>query len=184
MEANLSEGDYETNYKVISKDIYESFLKSGKKNVVLLCIGCCTAIGDSLGPLVGEKVVNSFKHIKAYGTPNNEINGRTYREYYSKIIRKNPCSFYIAVDAMISSNYSIGSLVYSETPIYPCKGFGVQSLSMGNVSIKGSIGYPKDKPLIEYLFDVPKSYIDKMIDDIVYLLKLVDDNLEEYYNVN
>ena len=72
---------------MFSVDVYDSncvqklkdklSLLIGKQKLVVLCIGCDRVAGDSLGPMIGTKLIEQLdKDVIVYGMVDNNINAK------------------------------------------------------------------------------------------------------------
>lgn len=92
--------------KLISANINENF-----SNIVFLCIGTNKIIGDSLGPIIGDKlkcVENDF--MKVYGTTNNTINFSNAQNIIEKVYDEHKNPFLITIDAALSNKEKVGKI--------------------------------------------------------------------------
>jgi putative sporulation protein YyaC len=109
------------------------------ENTVVVCIGTDRAIGDTLGPLVGTILKNSGFHYPVYGTLDNPIHALNIYESLAEIKEKHENGNFLAIDACLGSNSSIGSIQLREGPILPGKGVGKKLPHIGNHSIVGIV---------------------------------------------
>lgn len=121
---------------------------------IFLCIGSDKIIGDSYGPLVGEKLKEAFKNmyhnIEIYGTleqPVSAINlERKVEEIYQKY--QHPCI--IAIDSALGSQDKIGTIFVSNTKMKCGKGTGKKMIFVGDISIRGIVA--RDYKMLKYNF--------------------------------
>lgn len=125
------------------KDFLYSNLKSqiiAKKNLVFLCIGSDRSTGDSLGPLIGHKLINlKRKNIHIYGTLEKPVHAEnlsdTIEEIKSTI--KNP--YIIAIDACLGSINNVGKIIIQKAPLTPGIAFNKNLPKVGHLSILGIV---------------------------------------------
>lgn len=146
---------------------------------IFLCVGSDKIIGDSYGPLVGEKLKTSFKNmynnIHIYGTleePISAINLETkvnqiYKEY------KHPCI--IAIDSALGHQEKIGTIVISNAKMQCGKGTSKKIAYVGDISIRGIVGKNYNQP--QYNFKVLQNI---SLGDV---MKLADITANGIYNV-
>lgn len=112
----------------------ELLLKSDKSldDVVILCIGTDRSTGDSLGPIVGYKLLNRIisdsrrlteKGITVYGTLDSPVHAINLEHVLSDIERRHDKPFCIAVDASLGTKSHIGYVTVGTGPLRP--GLGV-----------------------------------------------------------
>lgn len=110
---------------------------------IFLCIGSDKIIGDSYGPLVGQKLKESFKNmynnIKVYGTLDEPISAINLEKKIAEIYKKyqHPCI--IAIDSAFGREDKIGSIFVSDTKMQCGKGTGKNMVKVGDISIKGIV---------------------------------------------
>ncbi|SHH98995.1 spore protease YyaC [Clostridium grantii] len=110
------------------------------KQIVLICIGTDRSTGDSLGPLVGEKL----KFLKRqgfalFGTLENPVHAKNLRQTLDNIniLYQNP--FVIAVDASLGTADEVGNIVIKNTPLFPGSALDKNLPPVGDISIKGIV---------------------------------------------
>ncbi len=121
---------------------------------IFLCVGSDKIIGDSYGPLVGEKLKeafhNKYHNIEVYGTleaPVSAINlEQKVKEIYNRY--QHPCI--IAIDSALGAQDKIGSILVSNTKMQCGKGAGKKMVFVGDISIKGVVA--KDYKIPKYNF--------------------------------
>lgn len=134
--------DLTTNEKNIKKlflNIKKEYLKSNKKELVIVNIGTDKNIGDSLAPIVGRLSQNKLKAIKMYGTTQNPIHALNLSKKYKEIKSKHKDAFIIGVDASVSSTYDKGTILLRNLPVRPGKGIGKNLEEVGDISIVGIV---------------------------------------------
>lgn len=151
----LSQNDKYNNFvHEFSSKLYNLKMEIPFSDYIFLCVGSDKIIGDSYGPLVGEKLKNCFKNmynnIEIYGTleePVSAINLEAkLKEIYKKY--KHPCI--IAIDSALGSQDKIGTIVVSNTKMQCGKGTNKGMLYVGDISIKGIVA--KNYKMSKYNF--------------------------------
>lgn len=107
---------------------------------VVLCIGTDRVTGDSLGPLVGYKLMRQCAcHASVYGTLQQPIHALNMEKTMKTIKAKHPYSPIIAVDASLGRRSHIGCATISPTALSP--GIGVEKKlgTVGDISITGIV---------------------------------------------
>lgn len=127
--------------------------KTGKKNVIYLCIGSDRSTGDSLGPLVGHQLcralpeasmVQSLFCLKApqtlvLGTLKEPVHAINLKKTLEMIRRFHRNALVIAVDASVGSEKNVGGITLGMGSIRP--GMGVQKKldEVGDIYITGVV---------------------------------------------
>lgn len=121
---------------------------------IFLCVGSDKVIGDSYGPLVGEKLKGAFKNmynnIAVYGTLEEPVSALNLEKNIQNIYKKykNPCI--IAIDSALASQNKVGSIIVSNTKMQCGKGINKRVREIGDISIKGIVA--KDLKMPKYNF--------------------------------
>lgn len=108
--------------------------------VILLCIGSDRSTGDSLGPLIGYKLLKfSFENVYVYGSLNHPIHAVNLCSYidYIEQIYKEP--FIIAMDASLGKEEHIGFITLGIGPLKPGLGVKKELPKVGNLHITGIV---------------------------------------------
>lgn len=129
------------NKSYIKEDIL-SYIKTVEKNreIIILAIGTDKIIGDCLGPLVGEFLLEENCKWKVYGNLRNPVDAKTLKNTL-KIIEKNHSKPYIiAIDAAFGDFTNINSIVVKDEPIIPGLGLKKKLPQVGDLSIRGIVG--------------------------------------------
>lgn len=139
-------------------------------NYIFLCVGSDKIIGDSYGPLVGEKLKKNFKNmyhnIEVYGTLEEPVSAVNLEKKVEEIYRKykHPCI--IAIDSALGSQDKIGTIFVSNSKMQCGKGTNKKMIYVGDISIKGIVG--KDYKLPKYNFsclqNIPLGEVMKLAD--------------------
>lgn len=110
------------------------------RDIVVLCIGTDRSTGDSLGPLVGEKLkflVRNKVHI--YGNLENPVHAKNLEETIENINALYPNSFIIAVDASLGSLPNVGKVIIESKPLSPGSALNKDLPKVGDLSITGIV---------------------------------------------
>lgn len=148
----------------LNKEVYANFLLDLNKTIyrykngdfselIFFCIGTNKIIGDSFGPLVGEKLnikLKKFKDVFIYGDLNLPICISNLDETINtiKIKYKNP--YIIAIDSAFSGKAKVGDLYVGEGGICAGKALNKKVKKVGNSNIKAIIAKDKKIPYINY----------------------------------
>lgn len=109
------------------------------EKAVIICIGTDRCIGDALGPLVGTMLKNKNFRFPVYGTLDEPIHAVNLKESIKRIKNNHPDRFFIAVDACLGNENSIGTIHIKRGPIFPGKGVGKRLPGVGKISIVGIV---------------------------------------------
>ncbi|MGL5616362.1 MAG: spore protease YyaC [Sarcina sp.] len=143
METKLYIDALDKNSSFIIKDYLFENLKPQmlkKKNLVFLCIGTDRSTGDSLGPIIGDKLSKlTRKNIYVFGTLENPVHAENLIDTIEFIERsiKNP--YIIAIDACLGSINNVGKVLIQKTALSPGMAFNKELPKVGNLSILGIV---------------------------------------------
>lgn len=116
-----------------------SVLKSNR-SIIFLCIGTDRSTGDSLGPLVGEKLkFLSKNNIFIYGSLENPIHAKNITTVLKELNEnfKNP--YIIAIDACLGSIDNVGKILIQKKPLFPGMAVNKNLPPIGDISILGIV---------------------------------------------
>jgi putative sporulation protein YyaC len=143
---------YNTFVSEFSTTLYNLKMDVPYSNYIFLCIGSDKIIGDSYGPLVGQKLKenlkNMYNNIEVYGTLDEPISAINIEKNIKQIydIYKSPCI--IAIDSALGAQEKIGKIYVSNKKMECGRGVGKKSIFVGDISIKGVVG--KDYKMQRY----------------------------------
>lgn len=123
---------------ILSKKIL-SIIKE-ERPIILLCIGTDRSTGDSLGPLVGDKLNFLIRdHIFIYGNLESPVHAKNLCETVNKIksLYKNP--YIIAIDACLGNIQNVGKIIIESKPIMPGAAMKKDLPPIGDLSITGVV---------------------------------------------
>ncbi|WP_373897219.1 spore protease YyaC [Haloimpatiens sp. FM7315] len=110
------------------------------KEIVILCIGTDRSTGDSLGPLVGEKLKFLVRNnLYIYGNLGNPVHAKNLCSVLKTINSELKNPFIIAIDACLGSLHNVGSIIIEEGPLSPGAAMDKDLPLVGNISIKGIV---------------------------------------------
>ena len=114
-------------------------VKSGRP-VVVLCIGTDRSTGDSLGPLVGDKLKFLIRDkVYLYGNLENPVHAKNLSEVINEILTKYDNPFIIAIDACLGSLQNVGKIVIDGKPLSPGSAMNKDLPKIGDLSITGIV---------------------------------------------
>ena len=113
-----------------------------KKNrpIVFLCIGTDRSTGDSLGPLVGDKLKFLIRdNVSLYGNLEKPVHAKNLCEVIEEINRKHPNPFIIAIDACLGSLQNVSKIYIENKPLSPGAALNKDLPLVGHISITGIV---------------------------------------------
>lgn len=114
-------------------------IKSGRP-VVVLCIGTDRSTGDSLGPLIGDKLKFLIRDkVYLYGNLENPVHAKNLSEIIGEIYAKYKDPFVIAIDACLGSLQNVGKVVIDGKPLCPGAAMSKDLPRVGDLSITGVV---------------------------------------------
>lgn len=123
---------------ILSNEIYP-IIKSGRP-IVVLCIGTDRSTGDSLGPLVGEKLKFLVRNrVYLYGNLENPVHAKNLLDTIKKIEKQHKNPFIVAIDACLGSLQNVGKIVVEQKPICPGSAMNKNLPKVGDISITGIV---------------------------------------------
>lgn len=153
------------------------FIKSGKQEIVFICVGTDKCIGDAVGPLVGTKL--SSKDITIYGTLHDPIHALTIDDKLEEIHEKHPDAFFIGIDACLGDEEDIGLIFLRNFGVRPGRGVGKDLPGVGSISIMALVDSSENS---EFFFSrsIRLSFIMDMADKIAKTVQEIDSAVTEY----
>lgn len=122
---------------------------------VILCIGTTNVSGDSLGPCVGDRLIDEYNiDAYVYGRSNKPVNGINYSEYVAHIKTHHKDSLIIAVDACLGGFKDIGRIKYIMRGLKAGAALNKTLDKIGDIGILGVVG-ESGKNNLDALMTVP-----------------------------
>ncbi|NFV14262.1 spore protease YyaC [Clostridium sp. FAM 1755] len=123
---------------ILCTELYYAF--KSNKEIVIVCIGTDRSTGDSLGPLVGEKLKFLIRgRVNLFGNLENPVHAKNLKETISIINCKYKNPYIIAIDACLGSIQNIGKIIIDSKPIYPGSAVNKDLPAIGDLSISGVV---------------------------------------------
>lgn len=143
------------------------------KPVLFVCIGTPRAVGDSIGPRVGEKLIHSnLKNIKVLGTMDKPVHALNIKDTVKQIKREYSNHTVVAVDAFISDSRKFGEIIKFDGPIFPGAGVGKKLPAIGDCSIIINVSNTDyKKETINVLFDMDEEMACILADKLYWYIK-------------
>ncbi|MBO5851057.1 MAG: spore protease YyaC [Clostridia bacterium] len=105
-------------------------------NPVFVCFGTDLSVGDSLGPIIGSKILNNIKgKCFVYGTLNATVTAKEANVVYSTIKLLHPKSKIVVIDAAVGNKCDVGLIKVFNDGIKPGLGVNKDLKKFGDVSI-------------------------------------------------
>ncbi|RSK29185.1 spore protease YyaC [Bacillus sp. HMF5848] len=124
----------------ISTKLQQLLPTSVTRPVAIVCIGTDRSTGDSLGPLIGTKLLERktpLFHI--YGTLAEPIHAVNMEEQLLQIKTKHYNPFIIGIDACLGRLNSVGVISIGEGPVKPGAGVNKELPAVGDAHITGIV---------------------------------------------
>ncbi len=129
-------------FSMLLMDHLKLYYQLPYKELVILCIGTDRSTGDSLGPLIGYKLMNSlnqYPDVHLWGTLDDPVHAKNLHDKVSQIknIYQNP--FIIAIDACLGKMERIGYIKVGAGPLKPGAGVNKDLPSVGDIHVTGIV---------------------------------------------
>lgn len=115
--------------------------RSGKREMVFLCIGTDRSTGDSLGPLIGYKLKQmKLSGAAVFGTLERPVHAMNL-EHYLELLRV--CyadALIVAVDASVGNREHVGFVTLGRGSLKPGLGVRKELKAVGDIFITGIVG--------------------------------------------
>lgn len=109
--------------------------------IVIVCIGTDRSTGDSLGPLVGSRLVSLIDSdvYPVYGTLESPVHAVNLKETVELIYQEHMNPFVIAIDACLGQLQSVGMVTLGEGPVKPGAGVNKELPAVGDIHLTGIV---------------------------------------------
>ncbi len=124
-----------------SKDIHNALnslidIGISLNSIIILCIGSDRSTGDSLGPIIGDKLKYLLPNTPLImGTLESPVHCKNLNSTTEYIHRLFPKAFIIAIDACLGSMNSIGNIYVEDGPLYPGSALNKKLSPVGDINI-------------------------------------------------
>lgn len=110
------------------------------RDIVILCIGTDRSTGDSLGPLVGDKLKFLVREkVFLYGGLENPIHAKNLIETIDNINSNHKSPFIIAIDASLGPLQNVGKIIIESKPLTPGAALNKNLPPIGDLYITGVV---------------------------------------------
>ena len=117
-----------------------NLLVRSHRSIVFLCIGTDRSTGDSLGPLVGEKLkFLNRDNIFFYGNLEKPVHAKNLGDTISYIYSTHDNPYIIAIDACLGSIQNVGKIFIETKPLFPGSAMNKDLPKIGDLSITGIV---------------------------------------------
>lgn len=108
-----------------------------KKDTIIVCIGTPRVSGDSVGPIIGSKLISKNCKYPVYGTISDPITALNINQKIEEIIKKHPQNTILAIDASATTiKQKLNKVILEKKPIKPGAGLNKKLPSIGDFSVK------------------------------------------------
>jgi putative sporulation protein YyaC len=108
--------------------------------IVFLCIGTDRSTGDSLGPLIGDKLRFLVRdRVYLYGNLEYPVHAKNLCETINEINLQYTNPFIVAIDACLGSLQNIGKVFVEKKPLTPGAAMNKDLPAVGDLSITGIV---------------------------------------------
>lgn len=110
------------------------------QEIVIVCIGTDRSTGDSLGPLVGSKLLQmGFRDQHLFGTLDQPVHAMNLKENLQQIQQRFQQPFIVAVDACLGQSSSVGHIQVGRGPVKPGAGVNKDLPPVGDIHLTGIV---------------------------------------------
>jgi putative sporulation protein YyaC len=111
-----------------------------ERPIVFLCIGTDRSTGDSLGPLIGDKLRFLVRdRVYLYGNLEYPVHAKNLCETIEEIKLQYTNPFIVAIDACLGSLQNIGKIFVEKKPLTPGAAMNKDLPAIGDLSITGIV---------------------------------------------
>lgn len=122
----------------ISNEIFP--IVKSKRTIVILCIGTDRSTGDSLGPIVGDKLKFLVRNrVALYGNLQYPVHAKNISDIITEINSKYNNPFTIAIDACLGNIQNVGKIILESKPLNPGSAMNKSLPQVGDLSITGIV---------------------------------------------
>lgn len=160
-----------------------------KRPIIFLCIGTDRSTGDSLGPLIGNKLQNIVSpDLILYGTLEFPVHAKNLVSILDEINSKYKNPYIIAIDACLGGIQNIGNIIVEDKPLSPGAAMNKKLPEVGDLSITGIVNV---SGALEFMvLQNTRLYTVMHISDVIYrgiyhsILKTIGHKRTPNFNIN
>lgn len=124
----------------LAKQIYSFLPKNTDQEVIVICIGSDRSTGDSLGPLIGTKLLERHcRRFSIYGTLDHPVHAKNLEDTLASIKENVQHPFIIGVDACLGRSSSVGFMTIAEGPLKPGSAVNKKLPPVGDIHLTGIV---------------------------------------------
>ncbi|MCE7790982.1 spore protease YyaC [Salipaludibacillus sp. CUR1] len=154
----------------LSRIIFSCLPSSPDVPVVVVCIGSDRSTGDSLGPLIGSKLLEKRCPLfSVYGTLDSTVHAKNLENTLDYIHKNYTDPFIIALDACLGRTESVGFMTISEGPVIPGAAVKKKLPPVGDIHMTGIVnvgGYMEMMVLQNTRLSLVMSMADSMAESL------------------
>lgn len=110
------------------------------QDLVFVCIGTDRSTGDSLGPLIGSRLLKyNFSDIRLYGTLDQPVHAMNLEETLRQVHESYYKPFIVGIDACLGQVSSVGCVQIGTGPLKPGAGVKKELPSVGDIHLTGVV---------------------------------------------
>lgn len=108
--------------------------------IIILCIGTDRSTGDSLGPLIGDKLKFLVRdNVSLYGSLEYPVHAKNLCAILQEIRERHTNPFIIAIDACLGTIQNVGKIFIEDKPLSPGAALNKDLPKVGDLSITGIV---------------------------------------------
>lgn len=163
-------------FSIMLSKYIDLYYKPPFKDFVILCIGTDRSTGDSLGPIIGHKLIHSIEKypgFHVYGTLDHPVHAKNLQEKIDYIYRTLDSPFVLAIDACLGKIDRIGFISVGNGPLKPGAGVNKTLPPVGDINITGIVnlsGYMEYMVLQNTRLSLVMKMADTLVNSIKYSL--------------
>lgn len=124
--------------EVVSSEILQAVKEN--KEIIILCVGTDRSTGDSLGPIVGDKLKFLVRdNVYIYGNLEYPVHAKNIAEINELILKTYSNPYIIAIDASLGNLQDVGKVIIESKPLSPGLALNKKLPSVGHLSITGVV---------------------------------------------
>ena len=152
------------------------------KKPVVVCIGTPKVTGDSLGPKVGDLLINKYNiNAYVYGCTSSPVTGINCQKYYEHVKTHHSESIIIAVDACLGKSEDVGKIKYSLEGLRAGSALQKEFERFGDIGFLGVVAV-KQENNFSALVNVSDEDVSRLADKIAKKIQNLTYNLRLSYN--
>ncbi|WP_438445178.1 spore protease YyaC [Gorillibacterium sp. sgz5001074] len=110
------------------------------QELVFVCIGTDRSTGDSLGPIIGSRLMKyNISDIRVYGTLDQPVHAMNLEETIKQIHETYYNPYIVGIDACLGQVSSVGCVQIGNGPLKPGAGVKKELPSVGDIHLTGVV---------------------------------------------